>query len=60
MKIDEGCINHNVANVIDIALRRVVSDEELGRDGEISKDEFVGCVRGVLSLAKELKEVLKA
>ena len=59
MEIDKGRIEHSVVNVIDIALRRVVSDEESGRDGEISKDEFIGCVKGVLSLAEELKAALE-
>lgn len=59
MLIDESCINHNVVRVIDSALRRVVCDEEWGKDDKIGRDEFIGCVKGVLSLASELKDVLK-
>ena len=60
MKIDEGCINHNVVRMID---RGVGNPAEYAytETAVAEKEQMfsLGYVRGVLDLANELKRVLK-
>ena len=60
MKIDEASINHNVI----LAIRDVAADPDWipsNRDGmDLVRIEALGEIQGILRLAEQLKEVLKA
>jgi hypothetical protein len=59
MKIDEACINHNVARLVDemtSALYDIVDDDE---DMDHIRIATLGEIRGICQLANALKEVLK-
>lgn len=67
MKIDESCINHNAVRLIQTALDTYLiyaDDKEQRPDaanvfvGQVSV--FVGQVAGILTMARVLKEVLRA
>ena len=59
MKIDEACINHNVILALD---ENILPWEMSEQDDNTDHQRLItlGYTRGVLDLARMLKEVLKA
>lgn len=60
MKIDEGCINHNALRLIDDVTANPYEWSEQSDCADHQRILTIGYVRGVIDMAKELKEVLKA
>lgn len=60
MKIDEGCINHNALRLIDDVTANPYEWAEQNDCADHQRILTIGYVRGVIDMAKELKEVLKA
>lgn len=60
MKIDEGCINHNVTKLIDEELGSPWEYAEQADDADHTRLLMLGYIRGVLSFAECMKEVLKS
>lgn len=60
MKIDEDSINHNAVRLIQTALDTylIYADDKEQRPD--ATNVFIGQVSGVLTMAKTLKEVLRA
>lgn len=59
MKITEDCINHNALLVIDMGIASPFEYADASEDADHIRLVTLGYIRGVLDLAKELKEVLK-
>ena len=59
MKIDEACINHNVALVVDEITKMFYDILNDNSQDNLYRVECLGEVRGALLLAEKLKEVLK-
>lgn len=60
MKIDESCIDHNAVRLIQTALDTylIYADDKEQRPD--AANVFIGQVSGVLTMAKTMKEVLRA
>lgn len=59
MKIDEACINHNVAHFVEDILTCLYDTLNDNPQDNLYRVEYLGEIRGVLILANALKEVLK-
>lgn len=59
MKIDEGCINHNIALVINDGMGSPWEYGERSDDADNMRLLTLGFVHGVLTLGEALKDVLK-
>lgn len=59
MKIDESCINHNVALVVDEITKMFYDILNDNSQDNLYRVECLGEVRGTLLLAEKLKEVLR-
>lgn len=60
MKIDNDCINHNIA----LLVAQIASDEVINSLGDNAQDnlyrvEAIGEINGIIRLANNLKEVLQ-
>ena len=59
MKIDESCIDHSATKIIDEYMGDPCEYSDQQNDCDHMRLITIGYVRGVLELAKELKEELK-
>lgn len=60
MRINEECINHNASRLIDDVTANPYEWSEQGDDADHQRILTIGYVRGVLDMAKAMKEVLKS
>lgn len=60
MRIDEECINHNVARMLDVEIGSPYEYAEDSKDGDHVRLMTLGYIRGVLDFAGCMKEVLKS
>lgn len=59
MKIDEACIDHNVALITSDCLSSIYEILNDNSQDNFNRIECLGEIRGILLLADALKEVLK-
>ena len=60
MRINEECINHNASRLIDDVTASPYEWVEQGDDADHQRILTIGYVRGVIDMAKAMKEVLKS
>ena len=59
MKIDESCINHNVAQLVGEIVENLYEFTNADEDSDHARIAMLGEIRGICQMADAMKEVLK-
>lgn len=60
MRIDEGCIDHNVVRMVDEMTSSLYEFADATENDDHVRIATLGAIRGICDFAHDLKEVLKA